>query len=81
MILEKQDQENTLAYLKKNTKKIAEAAQAGNFKEVIEKSKQPISTEVPKEERRGRDEATLRLIEQIRKAVEAEDKCQEGAYH
>ena len=40
MILEKQAEEKTLADLKKNTKKIAEVVQAGNLKEVIDKSKQ-----------------------------------------
>ena len=60
--------------LKKNTKKIVEAIQDGNLNKVIDKSKQPISTEVTKEERRGRDEATLRLIEQIRKVVEDVEK-------
>ena len=74
MILEKQDQEKTLANLKENTKKITETARAGNLKEVIEKSKQPVRTQVTKEERRGRYEATLRLIEQIRKAAEDEEK-------
>ena len=38
MILDKQEQEKTLADLKKNTK-ISEIVQAGNLKEVIDKSK------------------------------------------
>ena len=74
MILEKKDQEKTLADLKKNTKKLTEVAHAGNLKEVIDKSKHPVNTEVTEEERRGRDAATLRLIEQIRKAAEEEEK-------
>ena len=39
MILEKQDQEKTLADLKENTKKIIEGAQAGKLKEVIDQFK------------------------------------------
>ena len=73
MILEKQDQEKTFADLKENTKKIVKLVQTGNLKEVIEKSKQPVSTEVTEEERRGRDEATQILIEQIMKEVEDEE--------
>ena len=74
MILEKQEQENTLADLKKKTKKITEATHAGNLKEVIEKSKQPVRTEVTEDERIGRDEAILRTIEKIRKAAEEDEK-------
>ena len=74
MILQKQDQEKTLVDLKENTKKITEVAQAGKLKEVIDQSKQPVRTKVTEEERRGRDEATLKLIEELRKAVEEEEK-------
>ena len=63
-----------MADLKKTTKKIAEIVQAGNLKEVIDKSKQPVNTKVTKEEKRGRDKATLRLIEQNRKVAEEEEK-------
>ena len=51
MILQKQDEDKKLADLKENTKKITEAAQTGNLKEVIEKSKQFVRTEVTEEER------------------------------
>ena len=74
MILEKQAEEKTLVGLKKNTKKIVEVVQAGNLKKVIDKSKQPISTGVTEEEGRGRDKATLRLTEQIKKFVEDEER-------
>ena len=58
----------TLTYLRKNTKEIADVVHAGNLKEVIEKSKKPISNEVTDEEKKGKDEATLRIIEKIKKA-------------
>ena len=73
IILEKNDEEKTLDDLKDKIKKTTEAVLAGNLKEVIDKSKQPFSTEFTKIERRGRDKATLRLIEQIRKATEDEE--------
>ena len=62
MALEKKDQERKLAVFKASTKEITEAAQAGNLKEVIEKSKQLVSTEVTEDETKGRDAATLKLI-------------------
>ena len=70
MALEKKDQERKLGAFKASTKEITEAAQDGNLKEVIEKSKQPVSTKVTKDERKGRDATTLKLIEQIRKETE-----------
>ena len=74
MILEKQDQERKLADFKASTKEITEAAKAGKLKEIIEKSKKPSSSSVTEKEREGRDEATLRLIERIRKETEEEEK-------
>ena len=74
MILEKQDQERKLVDFKASTKEITEAAKAGNLKEVIEKSKKPGSSSVTEKEREGKDEATLRLIERIRKETEEEEK-------
>ena len=76
MILQNQEEEKRLANLKENTRNITEVVQAGKLKEVIEKSKQPVRTEVTEEERRGRDESTLKLIEQIRKVVEEEEKLE-----
>ena len=60
-----------MADLRKNTKEIVDVVQAGNLKEVIEKSKTPVNSE----ENKGKDEATLRLIEHIRKA-DAEEAMQ-----
>ena len=74
MILDKKEQEKTLADLKKNTQKIVEVVQARNLKEVIDKSKQTVSTKTTEEQRRGRDEGTLKLIEQIRREYEEEEK-------
>ena len=74
MIKERHNQENELTDLRANTKKLIEATKAGNLKEVIETSKNPVSTSVTEEERRGKDEATLRLIERIRREVEEEEK-------
>ena len=74
MILEKQDQERKLADFKASTKEITEATKAGNHKEVIKKSKKPGSSSVTEKEREGKDEATLRLIERIRKETEEEEK-------
>ena len=34
------------------------------------KSKQPVTTKTTREERRGRDEATLKLIEEIRRETQ-----------
>ena len=67
MILEKQDHARQLADFKSSTKKIIEAAKAGKLKEFIEKSKNPISSSATEREREGRYEATLRLIERIRR--------------
>ena len=72
MILEKQDEKMTLTDLRKNTKEITDVVQDGNLKEVIEKSKKPVT----KEEKRGKGEATLRLIEQIQKDEVDEAKLQ-----
>ena len=74
MILEKQDHERRLADFKASTKEITEVVKAGNLKEVIEKSKNPGSSSVTEKEREGKDEATLRLIERIRKETEEEEK-------
>ena len=63
-----------MADFKASTKEITEAAKARKFKEVIEKSKKPSSSSVTEKEREGRDEATLRLIERIRKETEEEEK-------
>ena len=63
MILTKQAKIMTLIDLRKNTKEIIDVVQAGNLKEVIEKSKKPVSNKITEEEKRGKDEATLRLIE------------------
>ena len=67
MILEKKDQERKLADFKASTKEITKAAKAGNLKEVIEKSKNLGCSSVTEKERKGKDEATLSLIERIRK--------------
>ena len=53
MILAKQAEQMTLTDLRKNTKEITDAVQDGNLKEVIEKSKKPVSNEVTEEEKRG----------------------------
>ena len=74
MILEKQVEQMTLTDLSKNTNEITNVVHAGNLKEVIEKSKKPVSNEVIEEQNRGNDESTLRLIEQIRKAEAYEAK-------
>ena len=74
MIKEGQNQEKELADLRANTKKLTEAAKDGNLKEVIETSKKPVSTSVTEEEKKGKDEVTLRLIERIRREVEEEEK-------
>ena len=74
MIKERQNQEKELADLKENTRKLTEAAKDGNLKKVIETSKKHVSTSVAEEERRGEDEATLRLIERIMLEVEEEEK-------
>ena len=72
MFLEKKDQEKKLVDLRENTKENTEVVKDGNLKEVIEKSKSPVNT--TEEERTGRDEATLRLIERIRREAEEEEK-------
>ena len=77
MILEQQDQERNLADLKARTKEITDAAKAGNLKEVIEQSTNPGSSSVTKDERVGKDEATLRLIERIRRETEEEQKLKQ----
>ena len=41
---------------------------------VIDKSKQHVSTKMTEEERRGRFEATLKLIEQIIRETKEEEK-------
>ena len=74
MIKEQQNQEKELDDLRANTKKITEAVKTGNLKEVMESSRKHDSTSVTKEEKRGKDEATLRLIEKIRREVEEEEK-------
>ena len=61
MVLAQQVEQMILTDLRKNTKELADTVQAGNLKEVIENSKKPVSEEA----KRGKDEATLRLIEQI----------------
>ena len=71
IILDKQEQEKTLADLKEKTQKIDEAVHVGNFKEIIDKSKQHVNTE---DQRRGRDEATLKLIEKLIREYEEEEK-------
>ena len=76
MILEMQEQERQLADFKSKTKEITEAAKARKLKEVVEKSKKPSSSSAAEREREGRDEATLRLIERIRKETEQEQKIQ-----
>ena len=76
MILEKQDQERKLADFMASTKEITEAAKAGKLKEIIEKSKKPNSSSVAEQEREGKDEATLRLFERIRRETEEEQKLQ-----
>ena len=76
MILAKQDQERKLADLKASTKEIIEAAKAGKLKEINEISKKPNSSSVDEQEREGRDEATLRLIEKIRRETKEEQKLQ-----
>ena len=81
MILEKQDQKKTLAELNENTKKITEAAQARKLKKIIDQSKHPVRPKVTEDKRRGRDEATLKLIEEIRKAVEEEEKLKTDVKH
>ena len=63
-----------MADFKASTKEINKAAKAGKLKEIIEKSKKTSSSSVTDEEREGRDEATLRLIERIRKETEEEEK-------
>ena len=73
-LLEEEDQEKKLADLRAHMKEITNAAHVGNLKEVIQKSKNSVSTRVIEEEIRGRDEATLRLIEEIRREVEDEEK-------
>ena len=74
MILAKHDEKNTLVDLWKNTKEITYAVQAGNLKEVIEKSKKSVNNGVTNEEKKGKYEDTLRIIEQIRKAKKDEAK-------
>ena len=76
MILEKQEQERQLADFKSQTKEITEAAKAGKLKEVVEKYKKPSSSSEAEREREGRDEATLRLIERLRRETEQEMKLQ-----
>ena len=76
MILEKQDQERKLADFKASIKEITEAAKAGKLKEIIEKSKKPNRSSVVEQEKEGRDEATLRLVERIRRETEQEQKLQ-----
>ena len=63
-----------MADLRANTKKITEAVKAENLKEVIESSREHDNTSVTEEEKKGKDEATLRLIEKIRSEVEEEEK-------
>ena len=74
MIKGRQTPEKELADLRANTKKITEATKAGILIEVIETSKKNVSTSVIEQERIGKDEATLRLIERIRREVEEEEK-------
>ena len=76
MILEKQEHERQLADFKSQTKEITEAAKAGKLKEVVEKYKKPSSSSEADREREGRDEATLRLIERLRRETEQEMKLQ-----
>ena len=76
MILEKQVQERKLANFKASTKEITEATKAGKLKEIIKKSKKPNSSSVAEQEREGRDKATLRLIERIRRETEEEQWLQ-----
>ena len=76
MILEMQEQDRQLVDFKSKTKEITEAAKAGKLKEVVEKTKKPSSSSAAEREREGRDEATLMLIERIKKETEQEQKLQ-----
>ena len=72
MALAVQDEQRTLADLKKKTEEITRVVQARNLDEIIHKSKELVIKDVTEEEKKVKDEATLRLIEQI-KRVEVED--------
>ena len=74
MALTVQDEQRTLDGLKKKTEEIIRAAQAGSLKEIIHKSKELVINNVIEEEKKGKDESTLRLIEQIRKAKAVDAK-------
>ena len=69
MIKEQQNQEKELADLRANTKKISKSVKTENLKEVMESFTKHDSASVTEEEKRGKDEATLRLIEKIRREV------------
>ena len=60
----------------RNVKASVASAKAGKLKEIIEKTKKPSSSSVAEKEREGMDEATLRLIEIVRRETEQEQKLQ-----
>ena len=63
-----------MADFKASTKAITKDAKDGNLKEVNKKSKKSGNSSITEKEREGGDEATMRLIERIRKETEEEEK-------
>ena len=74
MALEIQDEQRTLTGFRKKTEEITRAIQVVILEGIIHKSKELNIKEVKEDEKKGKGEVTLRLIEQIRRAGEEDVK-------